>query len=286
MINNLKTPTKLYLLVAVMCLFIVGIGFFGINGMKTMDQNTKAIHQNRIIPIELLTQIRYKYCNNVIGTIGFFEAGLYGKEVAINRLNQAQNDIDAIWNLYLKNKFNHTETELINGTISIKNIADKAIETIKENIKKQTLNSNKKIIDKQELIEINNVINKINKLVEEQVVESNILYKNNEFIYLTSTQNLYLLISFLFVIAALISYYLISDTRRFIAALNKSYKKVTESEKKYRYLFENNPAFIMIWDLETLKILDVNNEVLKKYGYTYRRMGNHDCTRLQTNARP
>lgn len=268
MINNLKTPTKLYLLVAVMCLFIVGIGFFGINGMKTMDQNTKAIHQNRIIPIEQLAQIRYKYCNNVIGTIGFFETGLYSKEVAINRLNQAQNDIDAIWNLYLKNKFNHTETELINGTISIKNIADKAIETIKENIKKQTPNSNKKIIDKQELIEINNVINKINKLVEEQVVESNILYKNNEFIYLTSTQNLYLLIGFLFVIAALISYYLISDTRRFIAALNKSYKKVIESEKKYRYLFENNPAFIMIWDLETLKILDVNNEVVKKYGYT------------------
>lgn len=40
-----------------------------------------------------------------------------------------------------------------------------------------------------------------------------------------------------------------------------------KSEEKYRYLFDNNPAFIIIWDLETLGVLEVNNAVYEKYGY-------------------
>jgi PAS domain S-box-containing protein len=43
---------------------------------------------------------------------------------------------------------------------------------------------------------------------------------------------------------------------------------ILESEKKYRYLFNNNPAVIIIWDLETLAILEVNNTAVKEYGYT------------------
>ncbi|HSD14804.1 MAG TPA: PAS domain S-box protein, partial [Flavobacterium sp.] len=45
-------------------------------------------------------------------------------------------------------------------------------------------------------------------------------------------------------------------------------KALKDSEEKYRYLFNNNPAYIFIWDLETLKIQEVNEAVLNKYGYT------------------
>jgi PAS domain S-box-containing protein len=40
------------------------------------------------------------------------------------------------------------------------------------------------------------------------------------------------------------------------------------SEERYRYLFNNNPACIFIWDLNTLRILEVNDTALKQYGYT------------------
>jgi PAS domain S-box-containing protein len=45
-------------------------------------------------------------------------------------------------------------------------------------------------------------------------------------------------------------------------------KALKESEEKYRYLFENNPAPIFIWDFETLQMIDCNEETLLKYGYT------------------
>jgi PAS domain S-box-containing protein len=40
------------------------------------------------------------------------------------------------------------------------------------------------------------------------------------------------------------------------------------SEKKYRYLFNNNPSTIVIWDIETLKILEVNETAIDLYGYS------------------
>ena len=40
------------------------------------------------------------------------------------------------------------------------------------------------------------------------------------------------------------------------------------SEFQYRYLFDNNPAFIIIWDLETLKVLKYNKAVFQKYVYS------------------
>lgn len=44
--------------------------------------------------------------------------------------------------------------------------------------------------------------------------------------------------------------------------------KLRESESLYKYLFNNNPLPMWIYDLETLKFLAVNNAAIKKYGYT------------------
>ncbi|MEO7766546.1 MAG: PAS domain S-box protein [Ferruginibacter sp.] len=40
------------------------------------------------------------------------------------------------------------------------------------------------------------------------------------------------------------------------------------SEERYRYLFNNNPACIVIWDLNTLGILEVNDSAIEQYNYT------------------
>lgn len=39
------------------------------------------------------------------------------------------------------------------------------------------------------------------------------------------------------------------------------------SEEKYRYLFNNNPAAIIIWDIDTREILEVNASAVDLYGY-------------------
>lgn len=50
--------------------------------------------------------------------------------------------------------------------------------------------------------------------------------------------------------------------------LKKSEADLLESEKKYKYLFEQNPLPILMWDFETLQIVDCNREAANIYGYT------------------
>lgn len=42
---------------------------------------------------------------------------------------------------------------------------------------------------------------------------------------------------------------------------------IKKSEEKYRSLFNNNPITIFIWDLDTYKIIEVNDAATKEYGY-------------------
>lgn len=44
--------------------------------------------------------------------------------------------------------------------------------------------------------------------------------------------------------------------------------KIIESEKRYSDLFHFSPQSMIVYDLETLKILSANNAALKNYGYT------------------
>ncbi|RTL51234.1 MAG: PAS domain S-box protein [Sphingobacteriales bacterium] len=45
---------------------------------------------------------------------------------------------------------------------------------------------------------------------------------------------------------------------------------VQSADEKYRYLFLNNPLALILWDLETLQIIDVNYAACKEYGYARR----------------
>jgi two-component system, NarL family, sensor histidine kinase UhpB len=43
---------------------------------------------------------------------------------------------------------------------------------------------------------------------------------------------------------------------------------IKTSEENYRYLFDNNPATIFIWDLDTFRILEANGAAVNLYGFT------------------
>lgn len=44
--------------------------------------------------------------------------------------------------------------------------------------------------------------------------------------------------------------------------------RLIDSEERYRYLFNNNPASTIIWEIETMKIIEVNETAVKLYGYS------------------
>jgi len=54
---------------------------------------------------------------------------------------------------------------------------------------------------------------------------------------------------------------------RYSIERNSMFKKLKESEERYRELFENNPSPMLIWHPETRQIVDSNTEAEFKYGY-------------------
>ncbi|MEP7164059.1 MAG: PAS domain S-box protein [Ferruginibacter sp.] len=57
-------------------------------------------------------------------------------------------------------------------------------------------------------------------------------------------------------------------TQRNITQQKKAEQLLLASEEQYRYLFNNNPSCIFIWDPETLSILEVNQAAVELYGYS------------------
>jgi len=57
-------------------------------------------------------------------------------------------------------------------------------------------------------------------------------------------------------------------TAQDITSRKRVEQALTLSERKYKTLFEDNPLPMIIWDFETLNIIDCNEETLIKYGYT------------------
>ena len=57
-------------------------------------------------------------------------------------------------------------------------------------------------------------------------------------------------------------------TAQDITERKKNELLLQDSNKKYKYLFDNSPIPLFIWDFETLEIVDCNIESLLLYGYT------------------
>jgi len=58
------------------------------------------------------------------------------------------------------------------------------------------------------------------------------------------------------------------DVKSTKVTFSKIMESLAEPDKKYKYLFDNNPCPMFIWDVDTLEIFDCNKESLQKYGYT------------------
>jgi PAS domain S-box-containing protein len=242
------------------------MGLFGIHGMKTMNQNIESLYHDRVEPIQQLTDIRYAYSSNILAIAEAFETHSIKPEKAVTQIEHAEKLIDKNWNAYKLTYFTPEEVILAREFTQLKVAADKVIDTLKKSIKNEHAIPDN-LMDKVMFNAINPAIAKINELVQLQIAISNQLHESNEAMYKFNVKKFYFLIIVSILFANIVGHFIVRDNNSYIKDFKENNDKIKESEEKYRYLFQNAPSYIIVWDLETLAVLEVNDIVIDKYGY-------------------
>ncbi len=267
MLYKLNATSKLYLLVFVMCVFIIGTGVYGIIEMKTMRHSTQTLYADRVVPLQQLTNIRYSYAVGIISSAEQVQTAEFTYSHAIDQIQQSENNIATNWKAYMLTYLTPEEEQLAKQASVLMNKSKESIEKLKDILNKRDAPGLDKIINNDLYAAINPTIAKLNELVDLQVRVSAELYKNSNEVYSNTIKKSLLLIVLLLLFAVPFSYYLIRNIKDLIKDLWESNEKTTESEKKYRSLIEHagDPIFMVA---EDNSIIDVNKSACELLGYS------------------
>jgi PAS domain S-box-containing protein len=267
MVRKLQTIAKLYLLVAVLTAFIIGMGIYGIMQMNVMRQNTRTMYNDRMLPVQQLGNIRFYY-ENILYTVQQANNRQIGFGEGYKRVQYAQDSIHAEWNAYLTTFFTTREKSIARKADTSIFELDALFDRLKAVLKGADSSALNRIVNDGLYASINRTSMEIDQLLRLQVKISSDIYQTSRsrFHVLMIRFITLIVLSLLFVLP--FSYYLVKNIRNVIHQLHMSNHYIKQSEEKYHYLFDNSPAYITIWDPQTLAVLEVNNEATQGYGYS------------------
>jgi hypothetical protein len=108
MVIKLQPVAKLYLLVAVLSAFIMGMGIYGIIQMNAMRQNARTLYTDRVLPLQQLGNIRFYY-QNILYVAQQTNSTEISFDNAYRHIQQAQDSIKEDWRAYLRTYFTYRE---------------------------------------------------------------------------------------------------------------------------------------------------------------------------------
>ena len=266
-VSTIRASKKLYLLVVVMSVFIVGVGWYGIQELRTINQHTQTLYTDRLIPMEQLATVRFAYAVGILSTIQQVRTHEIPFSLAKKQIEEAEKTIETNWNAYKrtyltaeeKEKIMQTEQLMRRSNVIIKNF-DAILEIRDSTIFDHVINTNLYPV-------IGPVIAKMNELMELQLKVSAEIYIAGAKEYDTASRRFYVLILFSLICAISFAFYVVGNIKTLIKNLKDSNNKISEINEKYRSLLEHAGDPIFLLD-EELLFNEVNNSTCRLLGYS------------------
>jgi len=265
--NKIKASTKLYLLVLVVSIFIIGIGLYGIYEIKKMNQDTQTLYADRVSPMEQLETILFSYSVDILSSAHQVQTHQCTYNEALKIIEKSNERISINWKTYMLTYLTPEEGQLAKQTSVLINKSNETIEKLTLILRNQDEQALDSLIKDELYPAINPVIANINKLIHLQVNVSRGIYINNTDAYNTATERFYILIALSLSFICAISIYIIRNVNDLIKRIRASNTKLTESERKYRNIFENVQDVFYQTSLEGIT-LDVSPSVKNHLGFT------------------
>ena len=267
MFNKFSVSAKLYLLLLITAAGLVGLGLFGIDDIKKMDDNTHSLYADRVLPMQQLSDIRFAYAADILPMAQNVENHLLAYDEAKKDLQQAQHTINTNWQAYKLTYLTPQEAQMVRETDLAKERADEACSELQSILANEDPAALDRFSQQQFAVNPDPFFVKLTQLMALQVQVSKEILNNNNEIYRHSTTRFLLLIAGALILSLSLSFYIVKNIRDLIGSMLNSSKLIKESEERYRSLFEQASDAIYVNNAKG-DFTQVNDSMCKIVGYS------------------
>lgn len=131
LLRRLSIRTKLIALVAILSFIALGLGIYGLSGIKATEEGLKTVYNDRVIPLEQLKQVSDLYAVNIVDTSHKVRAGKMSYADGSKEIAAALEKIDSIWKTYTSTFLTDEEKNLVAKVESLRTPATEAAKQLK-----------------------------------------------------------------------------------------------------------------------------------------------------------
>ncbi len=267
MFNKFSVSAKLYLLLLITAAGLVGLGLFGIDDIKKMDDNTHSLYADRVLPMQQLSDMRFAFAAEILPMAQKVENHLLTYDKAREELRQAQETINTNWQAYKLTYLTPQEAQLVKQTDLVKVRADAACGELQSILAKGDTVTLERFARQRFVANPDPFFVKLTELMALQVRVSKELLNNNNEIYQRSTTRFLLLILGALILSLSLSFYIVKNIRDLIGRMLNSSYLIKESEERYRSLIEQASDAIYVNNAKG-DFTQVNDSMCKMVGYS------------------
>ena len=258
---------QLYLLILIMAASLIGLGLYGINDYKKLNENTRTLYADRVVCMRQLANMRFQYAGEIAPAALSVKDHRLTFDEARQRVRKARLIIDSNWRNYKLTYLTPEENLLAKETGKLKDRVDKDTKAFESILQKKDTAAITDLVKKQTPATLMPFSLKLTQLMDLQERVGKQLYENSRYTYIAASKNFVLWILFSLLIAASLSFLIIKNIRRLIKEILESNDSIRLSENKYRSILENASDAIYLAD-NTGNFIDLSNNMCKMLGYS------------------
>ena len=230
MIKDMKISTKLYVLVFLTSFTILAIGIYGLSNLNTVNNSLESVYKDRVIPLKQLKVISDMYAVDIVNATHKMRNGNIDFKEGKRMIKKARTEIESNWRIYLTSDIDLEEKKVADQIQELMKNSDEAIISLESIVEKEDTEALRKF-DVEELYpQIDPVTNKINELIDVQLLVADREYNAGDKVYNDSRLHCYILIFFGVMTALIISIVIVRGIHKAMRNASSVVSKLSEGD--------------------------------------------------------
>jgi methyl-accepting chemotaxis protein len=195
-----KIRTHLFLLASALLLGLLCVGGLGLLGMQSAVHSLETVYLDRVVPLRDLKKIADLYAVNIVDATHKARNGNFTKAESLNRIEQAQREIDQTWQAYQSTQLIAAEARLIAQINPLMEATRVPLKNLQGLLRQNDDTGLARFATDQLYQLIDPLSDKFSELIELQLVEARNQFEQNQIAYTSNLQLCLLILALALVI--------------------------------------------------------------------------------------